>query len=132
MRQYIFPPLAFAIAFLLLSGRTVDAQGDPAIDHAQHIFDLIREEKFAEVAQEFNAQVAARLDADKLAQGWTLIKMQAGEFKSVSDKKVAMVGTAKAVTLVCKFERATLDTVVSFDADNKIAGLGFINPRPPD
>jgi uncharacterized protein len=119
-------------AILTIAGRhaTAQAQESPAIGHAKRIFQLLRDEKFDDVAKEFNAQVAAALPVSQLRQVWASLGQQVGPFKSFIDQRstTAAPGVA-AVVLGCQFEKAALNVIVAFDAEDKIAGLRF-TPRP--
>jgi hypothetical protein len=109
---------------------TLTAQTD-GVSHARRVLDLLRQEKFADVAKEFNAQMAAALPAQTLAQVWAAMRTQVGEFKSESSQQSANAGGVNVVTLGVQFERAAANMVVAFDAENKIAGLQFV-PRPAE
>jgi len=113
------------------SGR---AQPDPAVDHAKRILDLLKAEKFDDVAKEFNAQVAGLLPASQLATVWKAVLGQAGAFTAIIDEQVRTPGGVTAVILGCQFEKTALDVIVAFDAADKIAGLQLVPrqaPRPP-
>jgi len=109
---------------------TLTAQTD-GVSHARRVLDLLRQEKFADVTKEFNAQMAAALPAQTLAQVWAAMRTQVGEFKSESSQQSANAGGVNVVTLGVQFERAAANMVVAFDAENKIAGLQFV-PRPAE
>jgi uncharacterized protein len=114
----------------LLMAMTLTAQTD-GVSHARRVLDLLRQEKFADVAKEFNAQMAAALPAQTLAQVWAAMRAQVGEFKSESSQQSANAGGVNVVTLGVQFERAAANMVVAFDAENRIAGLQFV-PRPAE
>jgi dienelactone hydrolase len=112
-----------------LAGFTGRAQENPAIDHAKRVLDLIQHEKFDEVAQEFNAQVAAALSPSQMRDVWATVRRQVGTFTSVIGQRVVTPSAGvTAVVLGCQFEKTTLNVIVAFDAENKIAGLRF-TPR---
>jgi hypothetical protein len=116
--------LACLSVFLL----SVIAQAQDSVGHARQILDLLRQEKFSDVAKEFNPQVAAGLPAPALAQAWSALRTQVGEFKSEIDQQSAAIRGGTAVTIGAQFERAALNIIVVFDPENKIAGLQFV-PR---
>ena len=123
--------LMLSAVLATLIGMSIQTQQDPLIDKAQRILDLMREGKFQEVTADFDAQMAAN-PPDRLAQVWASMKLQFGELKDAVARRIAPVGDFRAVTIVCKFEKSTLDMVVAFNAGNKIVGLNFTNPRPPE
>jgi hypothetical protein len=75
--------------------------------------------------------MAAALPPEVLGQVWSTLSAQVGAFKSELSQQAASVRTGTAVTLGLQFERAALNMVVSFDADNKVSGLQFV-PRPAE
>ena len=80
--------------------------------------------RFAEVEERFDAQMHAGLPAEKLGAVWTAIEGQVGKFEEV--RGVVVSGEAvKTVTLVCHFEHADLDALLSFNASGQVAGLFF-------
>ena len=103
---------------------------DSAVDHAKRILDLLRGEKFEEVAKEFNAQVAAALSESQLRQAWSTIGQQAGAFTSFIDQRVTTPAAGiTTVVLGCQFAKTAMTVTITFDGDEKIAGL-FFAPRP--
>ena len=118
----------FGIVFFVTS-RSIRAQQQDAIkEHATKIIDLLKLEKFDEVAKEFNAQVAAALTPAQLGTAWANIHTQAGDFKSIIDQQVTSQGGYTVVVTGCQFEKANLNSILAFDSDNKIGGLRFV-PR---
>ena len=71
------------------------AQENAAVDHAKQIFDLLSAEKFGDVAQEFNAQVAAALPESQLSQVWSTFSQQVGPFKAFIDQRVTTPAAAR-------------------------------------
>lgn len=122
------------VALLAIGGATPSqAQENAAVvDHAKRVFDLLEQGKFDDVAKEFNAKVAAVMTADKLRDTWATFHQRVGTFRSFLDQRVATAAAPGiiGVSLGCQFEKAAVNVVIAFDADNKIAGLHF-TPRPP-
>ena len=119
------------MTLVAMSGRQIDAQENTAaVDHAKRIFDALQHEQFDEVTKEFNAQMSAALTADGLRGIWTSFHQQVGAFQSFLDQRAsARPQGMTAVVLGCQFEKAAVNLILAFDADNKIAGLHF-TPRP--
>jgi len=118
----------FGMVFFITSISIRAQQQDAAKEHATKIIDLLKQEKFDDVAKEFNAQVAAALTPAQLKAAWAGIRAQAGDFKSIIDQQVTSQGGYTVVTTGCQFEKANLNSILAFDSDNKIAGLRFV-PR---
>ena len=105
-------------------------QDNAAIEHAKSVVNLLAQDKFDEVAAEFNAQVAAALSPTQLGGAWNMVTQQAGPFKTFIDQRASTTPAGiTAVVLGCQFEKTPLNVIVAFDAANKIAGLRFV-PRP--
>jgi hypothetical protein len=60
-----------ALAVVDLNAR--QPQETPAVAHARRIFDLIKAEKFEDVAKEFTPQMAAALSASQLREVWSTL-----------------------------------------------------------
>ncbi len=100
---------------------------DDAAAHAKRVFELLGQGKVDEVASDFNASVAAALTPAQLGIAWTALERQAGAFKSFTDQKVTTPAPGiTAVVLGCEFENTKADFVISFDRENKIAGLRIV------
>src|SRR5262245_16089626 len=126
--------LATAVAATLAAGAR--AQQNPAVDHARRILDLLKQEKFDDVAKELNAQVAGLLPASQLAAAWKTLHDQFGALTSVTDEQVRTPRAGMTtVVLGCQFDKAALNVLVTFDADDRIAGLQMVPrqaaPPPP-
>src|SRR5262249_494647 len=110
------------------------AQQTPPVEHAKRILELLKQDKFDDVEKEFNAQVAGLLPSSQLATVWKAVLGQAGAFTSIIDEQVRTPGTMTSVILGCQFEKTALNVIVTFDADDKIAGLQLVPrtaARPP-
>ena len=128
----MFPLTLFVILSVTGPQNSGQGQVDPAIDHGKRIFQELRDEKFEDVAKEFNAQVAAAMPASQLRQVWSALIQQVGPFKSFLEERVATpaAGTT-AIILGCQFENAALNFIVAFDSETKISGLRFAPRSPP-
>lgn len=105
-------------------------QESPAIEHAKRVLDWFTQERFDSIASEFNAQMAAAMTAAQLREVWAVFGQQVGPFASYIDQRVATPAPGvTSVILGCQFAKAAMSVIVSFDADDKIAGLRF-TPRP--
>jgi dipeptidyl aminopeptidase/acylaminoacyl peptidase len=127
--------LAARVALLAICGvvgvHTVRAQQSPAIDHATRVLDLLDAGKFDEVAAEFNAKMAAAMPVSRLRDVWTTVSGQVGGRSSIVSQHVVTQPTGNVtVVSVCQFARAALNVMLSFDSDNKVAGLN-ITPGAP-
>jgi dienelactone hydrolase len=123
--------LVLATALAIAGLDAARAQESPAIGHAARVLDLLESGKYEEVAAEFNAKMAAARPVAQLRDTWTAVRQQAGALTSIISQRAVTQATGN-VTVVnaCQFEKATLNVMLSFDADNRIAGMN-ISPRAP-
>jgi dienelactone hydrolase len=119
------------LMLMLVLGATISAQTQASVADARQFLDLLRQGKFPEATQRFDTRMAASLPPDALRQAWSALGAQAGEFKNELSQGSEKVAGMTVVTLGLQFEKAALNMVVSFDAANRISGLGF-TPRPPE
>ncbi|HWG59700.1 MAG TPA: alpha/beta fold hydrolase [Candidatus Acidoferrales bacterium] len=81
---------------------------------------------FTKVEAQYNSAMAAALPSGRLAQAWAQLTAKAGGFKSIVHTSAQQMQGWQVVTLVASFQRATLDAIVAFDPDGRIAGLRFV------
>ena len=108
------------------------AQENPAIGHAARVLDLLGAGKFEDVAGEFNAKMAAAMPVSRLRDVWTSIRQQAGALTSISSQRAVTQPTGN-VTVVneCQFEKAAVYVMLSFDPENRIAGMNITPHAAP-
>src|SRR5882757_6581344 len=123
--------VALAAILGVASVNAAHAQENPAVDHATRVLDLLDAGRFEEVAAEFNAKMAAAMPVSRLREVWTTVGRQVGARTSIMGQRLVPQATGN-VTVVndCQFEKAALTVMVSFDLENKIAGMN-ITPRAP-
>ena len=107
------------------------AQENP-VGHATRVLDLLEAGKFEEVAAEFNAKMAAAWPLSRLRDVWTTVSRQFGARTSIIRQRAVTQATGN-VTVVnaCQFEKAAVTIMVSFDAENMIAGMNITPATPP-
>jgi dienelactone hydrolase len=108
------------------------SQESPAVGHATRVLDLLEAGKFEEVAAEFNAKMAAAMPVSRLRDVWTTVSRQAGARTSIIRQRVVTQATGN-VTVVnaCQFEKTALTIMLSFDPENKIAGMNITPSASP-
>jgi hypothetical protein len=117
-------------------GRPVDPRtGQPMIrelvpdaaDRATAIFQLLAEARWEEVRAGFGPIMLDRLDAERLAQGWTDTIASVGRLERLGEPVVTSMGTGTVVDVPLYFEADDRLGRISFSRDGKIIGL-FIRP----
>lgn len=88
--------------------------------------------------ENFTAEVAAGLPADKLKTTWETLQKQTGGYQGVADAaKVQEIQGNQVVDLVCSFKIMKLVFRVSYNAQHQVAGIFFLpalsaEPTPVD
>jgi dienelactone hydrolase len=107
------------------------AQESP-VAHATRVLDLLEAGKFEEVAAESNAKMAAAMPVSRLRDMWTTVSRQAGARTSIIRQRVVTQATGNVTVVnVCQFEKTALAVMVSFDPENKIAGMNVTPVTSP-
>jgi uncharacterized protein len=86
---------------------------------------------YAAAGKDFTPAVRKALPDDKLQALWESLTKQAGPFGKTLGSRTEKRGPYQIVFVSCEFAKTKLDVRVTFDAEQKIAGLGFIPPTPP-
>jgi dienelactone hydrolase len=95
------------------------------IPKAREVVNQIVTGQFEKVEARYNDKMKAALPPGKLAETWKQLLGQTGGFKNITSDSAQAIQTFQVATLVCEFERTTLDAVVSFEADGTLAGIRF-------
>ena len=95
------------------------------IPKARAVVNEIVSGQFDKVEARYNDRMKAALPPGKLGETWKQLLGQTGGFKNITADSAQAIQTFQVATLVCEFERTTLDAVISFDADGTLAGIRF-------
>ncbi|MFZ3331023.1 MAG: alpha/beta fold hydrolase [Candidatus Acidiferrales bacterium] len=101
------------------------AQNSSAVAAAQQVIQELAAGQFDKIEAQYDARMATALPPGKLAESWRSLNEQVGGFQSVTNPHTSKIQGLDVVRLECKFQKAALDATVAFDANGKIAGLGF-------
>lgn len=118
---------ACTICLVMLSAFSLVAQ-TPATDPGARASEVINEmvaRNFKKVEAQYDSAVAAGLPPGRLAQLWAQLTAKVGEFKSIGGTSSQQMQGLQVVTLVSVFQRVTLDVIITFGSDGRIAGLQF-------
>ena len=103
----------------------------PLVASAKTLVDQLVANDTASVVAQFNDQMKAALNEERIKQTMTAVTAQAGAFKSQTTTRTQQAqGNFRAVVVVCAFEKANVDVTVVFDAVGKVAGLS-LRPTAP-
>lgn len=101
----------------------VDPAAVDPVAAAQSVLDAMDAGDFAGVHARFDATMAAAVSADQLKQLWTALPSQLGASKGRGEPRSAERGGTRIVVVPLRFERATLDASLAFEADGRISGF---------
>jgi uncharacterized protein DUF3887 len=84
--------------------------------------------RWTRVCQDFDAAVAAKLDADRLALLWARLTGMIGRLERIGEPVAYQAADCTVVDIQLSFEAAERTARVSYDHDGKVAGLHFLPP----
>src|SRR5262245_55984718 len=121
--------IRLACSVMLAVGLTIalgpasrEQQFPPAGEQAKRVLDLLVQQKFEDVAKQFNDKMAALLSPTQLGNVWNGMRQQVGAFRSIGTMVVAKpVAGITAVTIGCQFEKSGINLIVAFDENDRIA-----------
>lgn len=132
-RRSRIPILAIAVllfAIVAASSPLALAQASPdshgSEGAARKLVEQLAAGQFDKIEANYDSQMAAAMPPGSLSVTWSGLIQQVGPFQSITEAKALKRGGYDVVTVVCKFQEATLDTKISFSADGKLAGLFFL------
>jgi dienelactone hydrolase len=121
----------FGILFLFSpsarSARPMDDAGKQ--DHrasVQAFFDALAKGDYDAACKDFDDTVRKVSPPDKLKEFWEAFQKQVGTLKKQGEPRVEKAGKYEVIVVPCEFEKIKLDARISFDANGKIAGYGFV------
>ncbi|HVB32749.1 MAG TPA: alpha/beta fold hydrolase [Patescibacteria group bacterium] len=119
-------PVSVILACLALGGVLAAGQFGRGVsaETARYVIQELASHRFAAAAARFDGPLRAALPEDRLAALWSSLEEQVGKFEGVRGVVVSGQSTP-TFTLVCQFERADLDAVLTFNAYGQLSGLFF-------
>ena len=134
MKKLTVLSVAVTIGSILMPALLAQAAtGGPAgsVAKAQALVDALAKGDFKAAAKDFDATMSSALPPEKLGQTWSMILTQVGAYRGRGATWTVKVATFDVVFIECRFERATLDAKVAYDAQQKVGGLYFIPAQSP-
>jgi dienelactone hydrolase len=122
------------VAVLLAAGTAAPCAGEPSDDarkeklkaSARAFFSALAKEGYEAACKDFDGTVLKTSPPDKLKEFWETLQKKLGALKKQGPERVEKLGKYELIVIPCEFEKITLDARISFDADGKIAGYGFV------
>jgi hypothetical protein len=112
------------VASFLVAADTND-RAQRLIAQAKETIANIDRGEFEKVETRFDEKMSDALPVEKLTSTWASISQQAGKLKRMGDATTSEHGGFFVVLIPCEFENAPLIAQISYDADDKIAGMYF-------
>ncbi len=122
---------------VMLAAQIASAQVDDRIAIVALVADGFRSGDFSPAFARFDPAMRRALPEHKLGELRTALDAQIGSLRSCAAPRSARVAAHVVMRAACTFERASLDLVVTFDGDDRIAGLRVVpsettpTPAPP-
>jgi hypothetical protein len=93
------------------------------------LIDHLEQSDFTGATSNFDANMKANLDADKLGQFWKQVASQVGALQGRGAPQNMMYEGHAVITLPLHFEKGDANAQVACDTDGKVAGF-FLRPAP--
>lgn len=93
------------------------------IPQAQQLLDQLDAGQFEAATENFTPEMLAAADASALASIWASLPLQVGEATGRGEPQALAQGGYEIVVIPLHYTNATLNAIVSFDADGRIAGF---------
>lgn len=99
---------------------------DDYIKRSQQIYEWVRENEFGKVVQEFDTNVAKRVDSLKMATAWKNLTERVGGFVKVNDISSETDTNHTTVIQHSEFEKKPVDFKLVFGKDRRVKGIFFV------
>ncbi|AKT43056.1 uncharacterized protein CMC5_072830 [Chondromyces crocatus] len=106
-------------------------EGSTLTERGKALVQRLEARQFAAIVQGFDATMGTALPEPKLAEVWDGLVASVGPLQEVVAVRTEASGAYALVLVTCRFEKTTLDAKISFDAQEKVAGLFFGPSKPP-
>ena len=111
------------VVLLAACGNKVDEETEGKyIDKAEEVVHFLNEGEFDKIVEQLNENMKAKLTAEQLAE-ITPILEESGSYKGIKEQSVQEKDGIIVVVLVGEYSEEDRIYTVSYDADNRIAGL---------
>jgi hypothetical protein len=99
-----------------------------AADKATHLVIDWIEDRYDQVAADFNDEVAEKLPASQLAAAWAQVIGLVGRYEGMGEPMTRQAGDLTIVDIPMTFEASEMKGRVVYDARGKVAGLFILEP----
>jgi len=92
---------------------------------AQALLDRLNQRDYRHANLNFDTMMTSVMPPEKIEEAWTAVTASIGAFVETTGTRLENADDLQIVVLTCKFEQATIDVRVVFDAAANVAGLNF-------
>ncbi len=96
---------------------------------ARNFTDSLVAERFTEIEMSFTEELSKAIPGETLKAVWESIISTLGKFNEILDIKITEYKEYRIASVICDFERGTLEIQITFDKELRIAGLYFLQPQ---
>ena len=96
---------------------------------ARTLISQLAAREFSKAEAQFDSAMHSALPENKLADAWSAVVAQAGDFDSILSTRQEEQGGYRIVFVTCRFVQRTLDVKIVFDSWAQVAGLFFVPAR---
>ena len=96
---------------------------------ARSFIDSLVAERFTEIEMSFTEELSKAIPGETLKAVWESIISTLGKFNEILDIKITEYKEYRIASVICDFERGTLEIQITFDKELRIAGLYFLQPQ---
>ena len=90
---------------------------------AEEVFDALLAGDFAAIAERFDENMAAVLDADGLEQSWSAVAPMLGDYLGRGEAELTQQGDFTVAVLQARFANSKLKVQIAYDAAGRIGGM---------
>lgn len=117
--------LVLVLLFFQCAQASVEGE-DQLIEISDKILNNLIENDFEAVRSDFNDQMIAALDAEKLEMVWSGLTQQIGSYQSKGNITTDKAQGYRVIYTILKFEQSPFKLKVVFDESDKVAGLFLV------
>jgi len=126
MKYPLVRGVSMAAAALAASSALAHVEEGAAEARPRYLMSQLTTGEFDKIESQYHEQLKAALPPGRLAEGWKQLIGQVGAFHNVTESSLRTVQSNTIATLVCIFDKATIDVVITFTTGGRIGGIRFV------
>ncbi|HHX75091.1 MAG TPA: alpha/beta fold hydrolase [Firmicutes bacterium] len=133
-KRLLFAAFLLCVLLSVACGRKTEKlpplQGD-ITELAGEFLSLLQAEDYTAAVTYFDATMKKELPPAKLQEAWETVQQQAGPYRQEVARRTEEMGRYRIMIITARFGLAQLDIRLTFNSDNRIAGLYFLPAENP-